>query len=355
MSDDEREREAARLPWPSLLPWQRQAAKDLIVQRASWPHALLIHGAPGIGKTALALHLAQALLCEALPEEGESAHTPCGVCAGCRYAIAGQHPDLMRIERVVIDPDTGLLETVDTIAIDRVRALIDFVQLTSHRQRAKVAVIAPAERMNVAAANALLKTLEEPPPDSYLILVSAHPGQLMPTIVSRCRLVAAPQPSPAQARAWLDDHGVAQAELVLAQAAGSPLAALAHADPGIQAERRAWVAALSTPDRLAIDSLAARIDAGGKDERKPRLALAIDWMIAWCADLARVVAGDAARQNPDAADALRKLAPRVAPIALFRYHRLLLRQRALIAHPLQPRLVAEALLLDYRALFPALS
>jgi DNA polymerase-3 subunit delta' len=232
-----------------------------------------------------------------------------------------------------------------------VRALTDFVQLSSHRQRAKVAVIAPAERMNAAAANALLKTLEEPPPGTYLVLVADQPGRLPPTILSRCRRFAAPLPAPADARAWLAAQGVEAPDLALAQAPAAPLAALAHADPGVQAERRAWVGALVAPERLSVQMLAARIDAGGRDERKARLAHALEWLIAWTADLARVAAGGTARQNPDAAPALAELASRVAPVALFRYHRSLLRQRAMLAHPLQPRLVAEALLIDYRALF----
>ncbi len=139
--------------------------------RATLPPALLLHGPRGIGKHALALNLAQALLCEAPRADGLA----CGECAGCRYAIRGQHPDLLRLELTTIDEETGELAAVDTIAIDRVRALIDFVQLTSHRQRAKVAVIAPAERLNAAAANALLKTLEEPPPLTYFVLVFGLP------------------------------------------------------------------------------------------------------------------------------------------------------------------------------------
>ncbi len=153
------------------------------------------------------------------------------------------------------------------------------------------------------------------------------------------------------ARAWLAAQGVAAPDLALAQAAGAPMEALARADPAVQAERRAWLAALGQPERLSVPALAARIDAGGKDERKARLAHALEWLIGWTADLARVAAGDAARQNPDSAAALQGLAAQVAPIALFRYHRSLLRQRAMLAHPLQPRLVAEAVLLDYRELF----
>jgi DNA polymerase-3 subunit delta' len=212
---DEREPSPVRLPWLPMLPWQRAAALSVLAQRSSWPHALLLHGPRGIGKHALALNLAQALLCEAPQTDGLA----CGTCPGCRYAAAGQHPDLMRLELVVIDPDEGTLETVETIGIDRVRALTDFAQLTSHRQRAKVAVIAPAERMNAAAANALLKTLEEPPPATYVILVSDQPGRLAPTILSRCRKLAAPLPTPAEARDWLAEQGVALPDLALAQAA----------------------------------------------------------------------------------------------------------------------------------------
>ncbi len=77
----------------------------------------------------------------------------------------------------------------------------------------------------------------------------------------------------------------------------------------------------------------------------------MEWLVAWTADLARLNAGEEARLNPDAAAQLSRLAPRVAPVPLFRYHRLLLAQRALLSHPLSPRLVAEALLIDYKALF----
>ena len=338
---------AAGLPWTPLLPWQTSTVVDLLARRESFPHALLIHGPRGIGKHALSLGLAQGLLCETPRGDGQA----CGVCPGCHYAISGQHPDLMRLELVRIDEETGELDAVDQIAIDRVRRLIEFVRLTSHRQRAKVVVIAPAERMNPAAANALLKTLEEPPAGTYLILASSEAGRLAPTIVSRCRKLLAPRPSADEARAWLAAQGVADPDIALAQAGGAPLAALAHADPVVEAERLAWMNALSNPEGLSVTSLSARIDAAGKEGRRTRLAWAIDWLIGWTADLARVAAGASARQNPDASPALARLARRVAPAPLFRYHQSLLQQRALVAHPLVPRLVAEALLIDYRGLF----
>ena len=240
---------------------------------------------------------------------------------------------------------------METIGIDRVRALTEFVQLTSHRQRAKVAVIAPAERMNAAAANALLKTLEEPPPGTYLILVSDQPGRVPATILSRCRKLAAPLPAPAAARAWLAAQGVAAPDLALAQAAGAPIDALAHADPDVQAERRFWLAALGQPERLSAPALAARIDAGGKDERRARLAHALDWLIAWTADLARIAAATRRDRIPTRQPRSSVWPRRWRRSRCFAIIGPLLRQRAMLAHPLQPRLVAEAVLLDYRALF----
>jgi DNA polymerase-3 subunit delta' len=268
VTDTDRDVACTALPWLPLLPWQIQAARAALAQGERWPHALLIYGARGIGKHAFALNCALALLCESSDIDGLA----CGKCPGCRYAIAGQHPDLMRLELVEIDADDGGLKTLDTITIDRVRALVEFVQLTSHRQRAKVAVIAPADRMNAPAANALLKTLEEPPAGTYLILVSDAPGRLPPTILSRCRRLAAPQPTTNDAQAWLAGQGVADPALALAQAGGAPLSALAHADPAFVAERRLWLTALSDPARLVSFELAARVEVGGKSERKARLA-----------------------------------------------------------------------------------
>ena len=338
---------AARgLPWPALLPWLLPGARAALAGRDTWPQALLIHGPRGVGKHALGLHLALALLCESPRDDGLA----CGRCASCHYAQVGQHPDLMRLELIELDEEAAPT-AVDVITIDRIRALIDFVQLTSHRRRAKVAVIAPAERMNAAAANALLKTLEEPPPATHLILVSDQPGRVPATILSRCRRFPVPLPPAGIAREWLVAQGVAEPDLALAQAGGAPLIALERSDAATQAERRVWLGALAEPQRLPLLALAARVEAGGRDERKARLALAVDWVLAWTADLARVAAGGAPSANPDFARPLAVLAGRVAPVALFRYHRSMLRQRSLLSHPLQPRAVAEALLVDYRALF----
>jgi DNA polymerase III subunit delta' len=335
-----------RPEWPAFLPWQSAGARDALAARATWPHALLLDGPRGIGKRTLALNFARALLCESPRADGLA----CGQCPSCHYVAAGQHPDLQLVEPFEVDDD-GEVKILDAIPVSRIRTLIQWVQLTSHRGRAKVAVIVPAEAMNAAAANALLKTLEEPPPATYILLVAHQPGRIPATLRSRCRRMPVPRPDPALGVAWLAAQGIADPVTLLAQAGGAPLAALAMAHGDAQSERTVWLQALARPQSLSPVALAARIEAAGRDLRREMLGNALDWLIAWTADLGRVAGGGAPLRHPDFAAALQGLAAAVAPIPLFRYHRSLLRQRTLVAHPLSPRLVAEAVLIGYRELF----
>ena len=176
-----------------------------------------------------------------------------------RLRRAGAHPDLRLIEPLERDEE-GNVTPVDAITVDRIRELIEFTQLSTHRQRAKVAVIAPAEAMNAAAANALLKTLEEPPPDTYLMLVSHQPGRLPATIVSRCRRLPAPEPEPRAAAAWLGRAG--RGERGAAAGAGRRRAAA-----GARARRSDGAARARVPARRAR---AAGATVAGRDRRPPR-------------------------------------------------------------------------------------
>jgi DNA polymerase III subunit delta' len=152
------------------------------------PHALLIHEAPGCGGEWLASWVARLVLCEG-PRPA-----PCGSCRACRWVLAQQHPDLNLVRPA---------EDSQQIRIEQVRDLTAELALTSHAGGYKVAVIAPAEALNRFAANALLKTLEEPAPRTLLVLVSCQPSRLPATVLSRCQRLKVRAPTRSEALAWL--------------------------------------------------------------------------------------------------------------------------------------------------------
>ncbi len=332
--------------WEALPSWLEVAAAGMLTERTRWPHALLIAGPEGLGKRQLALHLARALLCEAPRSDGDA----CGTCVGCALVERRTHPDLRLIEPIVYDDD-GNATPVDAITVEPIRDLIEFAQLSSHRGGSKVAVVLPADVLNAAAANALLKTLEEPPARTHLLLVSHRPGRLPATITSRCRRLPISMPDSVEVSAWFASQGIANPERLLAQAGGAPMLARVLADADVQ-HRRDWLLGeLARPERLSPVAVGARIEAAPKDERKGVLADTVYWLVTWTTDLAAVASGGLPRFHPDRGDALAGLARRVARVPLFRYYQTLLMQRALLAHPLQPRLVVETLLIEYRMLF----
>ena len=167
------------------------------------PHALLIHGNPGVGKLELAERFVQLLLCE---QRGQGTK-PCGTCEACRWFLGGNHPDARYLEPealarhpVVDDNDEDELPKEKKkpslqIRIEQTRTLAGFVNLVSHRGGYRVAIVHPAEDMNTATANSLFKSLEEPPLGAVFLLVSHRPARLLPTIRSRC----VPVPVPAEA------------------------------------------------------------------------------------------------------------------------------------------------------------
>ncbi len=152
------------------------------------PHALLIHEAPGAGGEWLATWAAQLVLCQ------NSAQASCGACAACRRVWAQQHPDLAWLRTA---------EDSQQIRIEQVRDLAADLALTSHAGGYKVGIVTPAEALNRFAANALLKTLEEPPSRTLLVLVTTQPSRLPPTVLSRCQRLRVGAPARAEGVAWL--------------------------------------------------------------------------------------------------------------------------------------------------------
>lgn len=207
----------------ALPPWAAQALERLFAARAAGrlPHALLVCGPAGLGKRALAGELVAALLCERPAADG----TACGSCRGCTLRQAGTHPDFSRVGLEEIEK-TGKLRS--EIVIEQVRALSARLALTPQFGGAQVVLLDPAERMNTSAANALLKTLEEPHPGCLLLLMADQPFALPATIRSRCQRVELRMPGRADALAWLGTQGAdgEMARVALEAARGNPGAAL---------------------------------------------------------------------------------------------------------------------------------
>jgi DNA polymerase-3 subunit delta' len=234
------------------------------------PHALLVTGLPGVGKSAFADRLAALLVCEE-----PAGINPCGHCCACQLFAAGTHPDLFRVS-----PEEGS----SVIKIDQVRRLSSGLALSHHGAGYKVAVLEPADTLNINAANSLLKTLEEPADDTVLILVSAQPGRLPATIRSRCNRVRIEAPPEPEALKWLQtQYDGPQSEVFLRLAHGAPLRALELARDNALDERRERFEALLGLREGRTDVIALA-QAWAKDEDLKGL----HWLRGWLMDLLRV-------------------------------------------------------------------
>jgi DNA polymerase III subunit delta' len=207
-------------------PWQ-QALWQQLAGRSQHAHAYLLHGPAGIGKRALAERLMARLLCQS-----PAGLDACGQCKSCHLLAAGSHPD-----NFILEPE----EADKAIKVDQVRELVSFVVQTAQLAGRKVVLVEPVEAMNLNAANALLKSLEEPSGNTVLLLVSHQPSRLLPTIKSRCVQQACPLPSEAVSLEWLakvlpECNAEALRELLFL-AAGSPLAAVRMHEQGVIAQR----------------------------------------------------------------------------------------------------------------------
>jgi DNA polymerase-3 subunit delta' len=233
-----------RLP----LPWIEAPLRQALQQQRA--HALLLLAPQGVGGFEFMLTLAQAWLCES----GDSS-LPCGRCGSCRLLQSGSHPDLNLLLPEAMRPALGWAAHGEDeageggkakrkpsrqIRIDEVRAAIDWVVQSSSRGRAKVLLLHPGEAMNLQAASALLKTLEEPPGQARVLISAADEARLLPTVRSRCQRIRLSGPTADVATSWLAEQGVGDAAVLLAAAGGAPLAARDLAASGI--DGAAWLA-----------------------------------------------------------------------------------------------------------------
>jgi DNA polymerase-3 subunit delta' len=335
----------------NVLPWQLKVWQELLARRQNLPHAMLFSGSEGIGKIDFVRKLAQSLACETPAADG----TACAECQSCRWFLAGSHPDyreirpesMRSIERdesdAAADSDGGSAKRKPSqeIKIEDVRGLQDFIFLTSHQRGGKTIVFYPAETLNVNAANALLKNLEEPPAGTRFMLVTHRPGDLPATIHSRCQRVVLPTPEKDLAIRWLKEQGIAEPALSLAQTGNAPLLALTLNEGDFWSQRKNLLNGLTLRERDML-ALAEQV----RDVPPARL---LGWLQRWTYDLLSLRSGGPVRYNPDYEKPLAQLAARLRAIDLSRYHRALLRQQRTVNHPLSPRLYIEQMLLIYSA------
>lgn len=226
-------------------------------------HALFIHEAPGAGGEWLARWAARMVLCS------HSREAPCERCPACQRAAQGQHPDLMMVRP---------LEASTQIRIEQVRELSAELALTAHQGGYKVGILSPADSMNRFSANALLKTLEEPPQGTLLILVATQPSRLPATILSRCQRVRVRAPAPAEAIAWLEaTRGPGEWSRVLAVLGPAPMTAAA-ADPAVVVEIAAEVRRGLEEAAAGASDPVATAERWARSELPLRLACVENWL-----------------------------------------------------------------------------
>lgn len=342
----------------NILPWLDPDWQRLWSAPSGLPHALLLAGPSGLGKREFALAMTQRLLCESSTGSAPA----CGECDACRWFEAGNHPDFRLLvpevdaEEVESEDAPAKTEKADKkkskqIKIDQVRALADFVYVGAHRGKGRVVIVQPAEAMNPAAANSLLKILEEPPSSVYFILVSDAYKRLLPTIRSRCSQLLLARPDPVVARAWLKKTQP-DAEALLEVTGGMPLRALATGELGWKrivatlessltdidqdelALATTWEGLLKTPEAFVMEDLVTLLQK-------------------WLGDLLLRQMTGRTRFFVGAEKASGKLLARSSAPALLHCYNQLQSARPLANHPLNARLFLEDLAARYLHAFAA--
>jgi len=329
-------------------PWQEEVWSRLVGMHGRLPHALLVHGRPGIGKMHLAQVLAQSLLCESRSKEGLA----CGTCAACGWFAAGNHPDFRLVQPEALAPadedasagepeEEGKKKASKQIKIEQIRALSDFLNLGSHRNGNRVVLIHPAESMNPGSANALLKSLEEPSAGVIFVLVSHQPRRLLATVRSRCHALALALPQRELSLRWLQGQGSKVTAAALAFAGDAPLEEASSQTEDAETRRRLF-------DLLAQPTTSA-LSLADFCQRLPPVAVA-DWMLKWTYDLVAVASGGKVRYNIDMEQQLAQLVRSLPTFNLFRFQSELASMKAVAEHPLNPRLFFDDLFFAYKSI-----
>lgn len=323
-----------------VLPWHQPLWHRLIKQHAEGrlPHAMLFAGAKGVGKLDFALAIGAGLLCHS-PLDGVA----CGRCKSCDLIAAGSHPDLLRLS-----PE----EEGKVIKVDPVREMIDRLHGTAQQGGYRILIVHPAEEMNIAAANAILKTLEEPGDATLIMLVVDQLGKVMPTIRSRCQRIDFPLPSRSEAASWLASEAVideAEADKYLALAQGAPLLARDWKLSGVKEQRAKFLTGLADllRNRLSPLTLAEQL-------QKEDLGLVLNWWSTLLSDAIhmQLAGAEGPKTNLDMEKLVTALAKRAESSAIFKFNDQIHHERAALLYHQNPnkQLMLEKLFMDWKSL-----
>jgi DNA polymerase-3 subunit delta' len=323
------------------------------LRRGALHHAYLFGGPEGVGKSRAARLLAQAANCEAPAGPEGRRDDPCGACGPCRKIEKGIHPDVLVLaeERVMAkagtwEPKSGRSPSKD-IVVDQIRDVVDRrLSLRRCEGRRRFVIVDPADAMNPQAQNALLKTLEEPPEDTTLVLVASSPDALLPTIRSRClRVPFAPLPEDAvAARLVAAGHGPEAARIAAALSGGSVGRALALDDEALAAQRDAVLAAAALD---ADDAGAWLVFAKERGEDRESAAALCALLLVWLRDVAAVQAGAGRLALADLSEATGRVARTLGPAEALRRRREVARTAAALRQNASPVLALEAMLIGW--------
>lgn len=328
-----------------IFPWQNAIWQQLNQNNGKLAHALLLHGRAGVGKYEFARSFSQALLCINRHATGHA----CGACSSCNWFMERSHPDFQLVSpEQEAEPENETTATKKSnkktqISVAQIRELSSFLNLSSHRSNgSRVILIHPAEALNAASANALLKMLEEPAANVIFILVAHHLNRLLPTIISRCQKINMPIPNETQALAWLSEQGVLNAQQQLAYFDGSPIKVL---DEQSQMKQLAEIwRSLALGGKLEPHIAAKAFIANSVE-------MGIVALQKWIYDIVAMQLGKQIRYHLLHTKALQALAEKVHLNRIFELQKKTDELRKLALHPLNHELQMESLLLEYTKIF----
>lgn len=339
-----------------IYSWQHDIWQRFTHNRQLQGHALLLKGKKGTGKYEFARQLAKSLLCAAPAAEQKA----CGACLSCGWFEQSSHPNFYQVmPEALLANSNSSAEKEDSeeksggaapkksasqqIGVEQIRKLTDFVYMSGHQNGLKIILIYPAETMNSAAANALLKKLEEPPEQVLFLLVTHQAQRLLPTIRSRCQQIAMPLPDAAAALVWLKQQEVSDPEASLAAAGYSPLSALLLAKGENAAQYGQFIEQIGHPNRLDPLSLAETL-------QQTNLSVVVNWLQKWCYDLVSYRTSGKIRYYVKQLPAIQALSGQMDLPGCVAFTRGLNAKQQLSHHPLNPRLFLEELFIAYAAL-----